>query len=281
MLWFLICFNLIVRKKLIVELAQKLVGMKLRLMKGIELIKAEATQQPKKLLLVEDNRVNRLVSERLLSMWGYEVHTAADGLTALKLVGVNAYDLILMNLGLPGLSGRQTTSLIRKLSLHYQHVPILAITANRMQLNDSLEPFTDLLEVPYMPEQLKNLLHQYLAEAVPLSSLEQLQVRIDEISGNDPLFRKQLLGLFVQNCRDLLTDLQLGRLDSAEYLSRVRHKHRSSLRLLELFSLEAALDNLQEALEHRQGDTGILLQRKNALAQHAGAVMDELNDLAA
>ncbi|MBW3544844.1 MAG: response regulator [Bacteroidetes bacterium] len=235
---------------------------------------------PKQILLVEDNRVNRLVAERLLRRWGYAVKPAVDGLDGLKMAALGTYDLILMNMNMPGLNGKEAAMLIRRLNDHYQAVPIIALSASQGELQQTDGPFTDLLTIPYMPEQLKNLLHFYLQQATEAEENLQIRKRLDDISGQDPLYRRQLVRLFAKNCRELLQDLREGRLENVQYLSRIRHKHRSSLRLLDLYSLEAALDNLQEALEQPLEEAA-LLYRKLAVAQQASAVIDELSLLAA
>ena len=232
-------------------------------------------------LLVEDNRVSRLVAERLLKLWNYSVKVAANGHEALALVALESYDLILMNLGMPGLNGWETARLIRKVNLHYQHIPIIALSASVIDLKKTKNLFTDFLQIPYMPEQLKNLLQQHTKSVVTAEAVPQIQSRLDAVSGSDPHFRQQLIRLFSKNCKDLVEDLLMGRLDNAEYLSQVRHKHRSSLRLLELYSLEAALDSLQEALNTGLSDSALLLQRKQTVIQQATAIMQGLSRQAA
>ncbi|WP_224998433.1 response regulator [Cesiribacter sp. SM1] len=233
-------------------------------------------QQQASILLVEDNRVSRLVAERLIKRWGYGLACAVNGQEAVSMASAKAYNLILMNLGLPDMSGREAALMIRRLIPDYNHTPIIAFSANLQALREKNGPFTDSLQVPYMPEQLKNLLQQYLSGAVGEDTPHKLQARLDVISGKDPVFRQQLTALYAKSCQELLHDLQLGRLDNAVYLEQVRHKHRSSLRLLELYSLEAALDNLQDILSAVSADPNVLSLRKQAVAQQVIAIMDGL-----
>lgn len=232
--------------------------------------------QPKKVLLVEDNRVNRLVVEQLLLRWGYEVTTASDGMAALKHSAGEAFDLILMNLKMPGLDGRETARLVRSISIHYQFSPILAFSSSGEQLLQCLAPFTDFLEVPYVPEHLKNLLELHLPQVKSIESNLQVEERLEDISAGDEVYYQTLVSLFIKSCAEILEDLQMGRLESPAYLSQVGHKHRSSLRLLGLYSLEAALDTLQEGLSTKKVDQLVLQFRKQAVAQQAAAVIEEL-----
>lgn len=242
----------------------------------------EQNSQPKKVLLVDDNRVNRLVAEQLLLLWGYEVCVAGDGLAALKLLARDHFDVILMNLNMPGMNGRETTRLIRRVSKHYQSAPIVALSSSGEQFLKAREPFTDFLEVPYVPEQLKNMLELHLAQpAKPSESSPKIEERLESISGGDEVYRRELISLFIKNCAEILEDLQMGRLESPAYLGQVRHKHRSSLRLLALTSLEVALDNLQEALQDKKYDQLVLQYRKQAVEQQTCAVLSALDLLLA
>lgn len=238
-------------------------------------------KQPRKILLVEDNRVSRLVVERLLVRWGYSVAVAAHGLEGLKLAAREAFDLILMNVQMPGMSGRETTRLIRSLGKHYQLLPVIGLSSNGNALAQSREPFTDYLEVPFVPEKLKNILEFHLPEVKTSEKVLGIDERLQKISGGDEHYRRQLASLFKKNCAEIQEDLQMGRLDSPAYLSQVRHKHKSSLRLLELFSLEVALDNLQEALGAEKQDAQLLQFRRQAIAQQVTAVMEEIQQLCA
>jgi two-component system cell cycle response regulator DivK len=81
-----------------------------------------------KILLVEDDTLNREMVTRRLTWEGYQVISAGDGATAVALAEAELPDLILMDLGLPILNGWQATQRI-KATLHTQHIPIIALTA--------------------------------------------------------------------------------------------------------------------------------------------------------
>jgi len=81
-----------------------------------------------KILLVEDDTLNREMVTRRLKWEGYQVISAGDGATAVALAEAELPDLILMDLGLPILNGWQATQRIKAM-LHTQHIPIIALTA--------------------------------------------------------------------------------------------------------------------------------------------------------
>jgi len=84
------------------------------------------------LLLVEDEAVNRFVATQLLERYGFRVLTANDGHHALQIVEREPIEGILMDLGMPGMDGFETTRRIRALRSPAAHLPVIALTANVM-----------------------------------------------------------------------------------------------------------------------------------------------------
>lgn len=84
-----------------------------------------------KILLVEDNELNKDMLTRRLIRHGYEVVCAEDGSQAIDLAASELPDLILMDLSLPVIDGWQATRQI-KANLKLQHIPIVALTAHAM-----------------------------------------------------------------------------------------------------------------------------------------------------
>ncbi|GAA4381744.1 ATP-binding protein [Hymenobacter koreensis] len=88
----------------------------------------------KRLLLVEDNDINRLVARMLLEEWGAQLDEAEDGASGLAYATDKAYDAVLMDIQMPGMSGLEATVAIRALpDAQRAEVPILALTANAFQ----------------------------------------------------------------------------------------------------------------------------------------------------
>jgi CheY-like chemotaxis protein len=86
-----------------------------------------------KVLLAEDNEVNRMVAKAQLARLGCEVVEARDGVEAIELFGTNQIDLVLLDIQMPGLDGYMTASRIRGLSeSRGQYVPIIALSANAL-----------------------------------------------------------------------------------------------------------------------------------------------------
>ncbi len=93
----------------------------------------ESTASDTTVLVVEDNRVNQVVAERMLHRLGHRCCLVGDGATALEEVQRRSYDLLLMDLHMPGLDGLETTRQIRALSHPTAGIPIVALTASASQ----------------------------------------------------------------------------------------------------------------------------------------------------
>ncbi len=84
-----------------------------------------------KILLVEDNEMNRDMLSRRLARKGYEVTIAVDGLLGLEAARTGRFDLVLMDLSLPGIDGWEATRRIKgEPTLH--RLPVIALTAHAM-----------------------------------------------------------------------------------------------------------------------------------------------------
>ncbi len=91
-----------------------------------------AAMQPLRLLVAEDNAVNRMVAEHLLRELGHAVEFAEDGAQAVTMARDGDYDAILMDIQMPGTDGIQATREIRALEGPRGQVKIVAVTANAM-----------------------------------------------------------------------------------------------------------------------------------------------------
>ena len=87
-----------------------------------------------RILVVEDNHVNRRLAQRLLEKRGYSVELAKDGRRALGVLELRDFDVVLMDLQMPEMDGFAATTAIRnKEKTTGKHIPIIAMTANAMK----------------------------------------------------------------------------------------------------------------------------------------------------
>ena len=83
------------------------------------------------LMVVEDNEPSREVLSRRLARRGYEIVSAADGWQAVSMAHSAKPDLILMDLGLPGIDGWEVTAQL-KADENTRHIPIIVLSAHAM-----------------------------------------------------------------------------------------------------------------------------------------------------
>lgn len=116
----------------------------------------------KKVLIVDDNKINLKLAERLLSQFNMNIKTAENGKECIELVKNNQYDIILLDHMMPELDGVATVHILRESNVN---IPIIALTANSYtgsKDNYIKEGFTDYLAKPIRYKDLYRLLAKYL-----------------------------------------------------------------------------------------------------------------------
>jgi signal transduction histidine kinase/ActR/RegA family two-component response regulator len=121
-----------------------------------------------RILVVEDNRTNQKVAQKMLEGFGYAVDLQANGQLGVEAHAAEPYDLILMDCQMPVMDGYEASRAIRALKSGAREVPIIALTANALEGDRErclAAGMNDYLTKPLKRERLRAALEQWLRTA--------------------------------------------------------------------------------------------------------------------
>lgn len=184
-----------------------------------EEIRTESIKAQRKeycILLAEDNVVNQKVIMRVLEDAGYTAFSVNNGIEVIEVLNdERRFDLILMDVQMPGMDGLTATGMIRNLNNRYRSIPIIALTAHALAGDKEkclAAGMDDYVTKPIRNDELVNTIDvklgiEYQPEAPaadnPVLSEEHIEVPIfdskyfDNISLSNKEFQKELMGTFV------------------------------------------------------------------------------------
>lgn len=228
------------------------------------------TMAGKRVLLVEDNEMNRDLATELLSDLGILVTVAVDGREGVDRIAAEPFDLVLMDIQMPIMDGLTATRLIR-MDARFTALPIIAMTAHAMSgdREKSLEAgMNDHLTKPISPDSLRSALLHWLparpSQAVVAPSITQkeragsddlpehlapfnMKAALERTNGKPLLLRKMMLS-FRQQYATAADDLRLlvsqGKNEEAQ---RLAHTLKSAARTLEASDLGDRAEAIEKA----------------------------------
>ncbi|MFN8345309.1 MAG: ATP-binding protein [Spirosomataceae bacterium] len=211
--------------------------------------------QQMRLLVVEDNVMNRKYLGNLLDKWKTNYDFAFNGREAIPLIQRTKYDLILMDIQMPLMDGYETSLAIRNTANINQNTIIIALTASAMN-NQKSRAFdvgmNDYLSKPFTPAQLLEKLTHYKSMAPSreamvenLSSENALnQVHLEEMYGDDREYASEMFGLFLHEIVPEINTLPELLSDSIT-LRKTIHKLKPTFGMVGLTDLSAQLQQLE------------------------------------
>lgn len=142
----------------------------------------------KKILLVEDDAFVRDLYNTVLTKAGYEIEIANDGEEAVGMAGYKIYDLILLDIMLPKLTGMEVLKALRADGSRAKDTPVYLLTnlgeENIMQEAYKIGANGYLLKAKYLPKQLVDEVDKFFAKTAPAEN--DGEVRITNDSSDEP-----------------------------------------------------------------------------------------------
>lgn len=127
-------------------------------------VKSEVSAQGK-ILVADDDHVNRILLTKFLEKDGYDVTTVNDGNEVLNLLQDTTFDIILMDINMPFLNGLEVTKKIRTMTNDISRIPIIALTAyaaNPNQKSAIDAGMNDFISKPLDLKALRHLIKKYI-----------------------------------------------------------------------------------------------------------------------
>ena len=131
----------------------------------LELQKTLCSEESCKILVVDDNRINQIVTKRILEKNNFVCEVAGEGKTAVNLAKTENFDLILMDVNMPGISGLEACRQIREFD---EKLPIVALTAvevEEIREEISASGMNDIIVKPYDVQKFFQIIYKNLSIA--------------------------------------------------------------------------------------------------------------------
>jgi two-component system sensor histidine kinase/response regulator len=252
---------------------------------------AADTIRPLRVLLAEDNTVNQKLALRLLQRQGHHVTLATDGREVLKALDQAQFDVVLMDVQMPNMSGFECAAAIRHVEkLSGTHVPIIAMTAHAMAGDRErclAAGMDDYISKPINRRKLFEMLARVAGAPVaspaapePAPAAERAmdtEAALARIDGDRDLL-VEVTGMFRRDCPKILGDIRdaITRCD-APTLEREAHKLKGALGALSAQPAFEAAQNL-EAIGKR-GDLAEAVEACRLLEAELSRLETELESL--
>jgi CheY-like chemotaxis protein len=178
-----------------------------------------------KVLIVEDNRINRVVLRDLLEQDGHQVDEAHDGQQGVTMAGRTSYDIVLMDISMPVLDGVEATRAMRASEARGTRLPIVALTAHAAAADKErfrAAGVDDILVKPISRQELRTVLAGFSRQrarsggSAPVAPATLDRTQLDELGaalGRERL--AQLVAAFRTELQDAIETIA-SRLDRGE-----------------------------------------------------------------
>ncbi len=218
-----------------------------------------------KVLIVDDEKYNRLLLKTILKRWEAESDEAVNGTEALEKIRNNRYNLLLMDIRMPGMDGVKVTEYIRQeLGIKESEMPVICISATPVNENwssNKLAGMNAFLPKPFTEEILLNLILSVIPDSPHESPGEPDRgdktgsgdkISLDNlyhIAGGDRQFVRQMLVTFIDTTDTGLKEIQNAFLSGQwEQVADLAHKLLPPCRHIRAMELTSLLSRIEKSV---------------------------------
>jgi CheY-like chemotaxis protein/HPt (histidine-containing phosphotransfer) domain-containing protein len=241
-------------------------------------VRTETDRESARILVVEDDPINRLLVSTLLRKNGCEVITAASGGEAVEALERDRYDLVFMDVQMPGVDGLEATRRIRACEAQGgSRTPIVGLTAHALARDREqclAAGMDDHLPKPVEPEQLFAAVAQHTSQKIELPELidtapADLMKLLRGLKGDEELLRS-IIAKFLETWPWRVAELHGALRDrDGEAVSTAAHALRGSVTLVGAVAAGERLEELENLGESGElsGAPGVMEELEGALAR--------------
>ncbi|MFI0428331.1 ATP-binding protein [Mariniflexile sp. HMF6888] len=116
-----------------------------------------------KILVVEDNKINQMITKKILTKMSLKCDIVDNGEDAVEMIKTNKYDIVLMDIHMPGISGIEATKIVRSFDKEQIIFALTAVTIEDKMHEFEEAGFTDIIPKPFKQEEFEKKLYNALA----------------------------------------------------------------------------------------------------------------------
>ncbi len=221
-------------------------------------------------LVAEDNAVNQLLIKKVLDKAGCKADIASNGIEALAFLRSKRYDIVLMDIQMPGMDGYEATCQIRReFPEPVSHIPIIAMTAHAFGSDVTRcmsAGMNDYISKPFKAVDLYEKIMKYAVHPAetkvislnPLDANHKIDLSaISELGKDDVEFINELVQVFDKQTPAFIEKLRAyTKSRNYEAIRSLCHQIKSSYGILKISDLDEALREISLALDGEKTGTG-------------------------
>ena len=219
-----------------------------------------------KILIVDDNHINRKFFSMSLKKANFDTTTAENGFEAIKLAKENDFDLILMDIRMPEIDGYESSEKIRLLANHIT-TPILATSAESLS-KDKTNYFNEFLLKPISPKILVEKIKKYFPETEENNAVFNKESAL-KYAYNDKDIMRKLISMFLLDLPNQMSQLDTNiHLKNKQACIDIIHKIRGSCKACGAQDLDSNLKQLSDNIKNGLSIGKVYLGSTNAVKKY-------------